>query len=368
MYSKSKSIFALIYELKGRTKGTPILNFSPDQLLLEGDPIKVKWFEKYYYLSLRENVHTVLITPDGKKLWFESGGLLEIAPGVYKIKYFNMRIINMLLPNVEQKSNDGWPVRYEIRVKYEVTDPIHMLRLGDYPDVILRDQIEDAVKNFILSKPHDRLVGLPGVEPIENNEIIQAIKVSLEQGNMIRGFNILDIAIKNRDGHSERTERAEKTSLAIIQAQQESRVKSEELRTQLLIAQQEKLVTEHKTLAKEQERVTLTHVNTELAEEARKLEIQNIELDQMRQSQSLKQERYLAGLENRKEIISRAIDLLGQSPGLRSGLDPEVIQKLLDAAVEPDDDSDQEQNIISGRFKDDDEPRDYIPPIPPRRD
>lgn len=362
----------LIYqavEFLGNYQPIPEVTFSPLEVVVV---CKIETGLAGALLRVPPKVCAVLWPKDGRPQVYGPGKhLLRLPPGVYPLYFVDMRRQSTQL--VIQAATDGWEVKLTVQVVWEVKFP---------PDVINAPRLQEGFlpacigggKNFIQATAHDQLVGAPGIAPVSDAAIAEAIRGYTRHNRACDGFEVLDVTVLARQGDRRRVDELQKASVEKIRIEQSIRLADQqeafsvrkvdqEAAIQKAKLQQEKRVLEEQLPIKEEalrqevallagkatvgisearaareqteerERVRpfLAEMEAKAAEHLRASQLQAVEIQQLRDMLRWEQEYRLKYLETQGKILGQLSSTIMQAqlmPGMQRGVDGDSLVAL----------------------------------------
>ncbi len=327
MSQNRKSIIADIIEFRGRRTPPPDIKFRGDELVTQKDPLGIS-FWGYYYLNLPQDVSAVLASPEGKVTVFLEGGLIsDLQPGLYWVKYVDMRRKSKTVENIRAKSKDALNVTLTVEIVWKVIAPDRISSGPENPIPLIESTCESAIIDFIQATPHDGLVAAPEIGAYDEKSVIDSLERRIIPKLRKDGFGVARINILNRVGDSERVKKVSEIMLRKTQVQRELELEIEQLKAANAVMSDKLKLTEQKRdlaikEAEVKQAVALTNAELEatIAQTKRSAEIQKVEIDRMLKTQQIEHEEYMKRLEENRKAYTELVSLMAQlnlTPGLQ---------------------------------------------------
>jgi regulator of protease activity HflC (stomatin/prohibitin superfamily) len=275
----------------GRRRPAVRYPFQETEIVSPGSRLSVFLFWRATYLNLHPTQYAVAIAPDGQTTLLKGGYTYPLTPGNYTLHYVDKQNRVQVLPRVSDITRDGSQVSLQLSITYRVIDPIKALDVQE-PVSTLLSFITSDVKEFIRSHEYDEFIGDKNGRTIDNGLIANYIKDHhADRHQMAKLFFIADIVVSEKQGDPK---------LAEIKGDFQVQQRQNFSTTEKLKQNQE---LEMKVAAQEADIKRIrAEADAKQQEIMQKMQMQNMELEQAR-----------ADLRYRQEIMSKAMDAIGQA-------------------------------------------------------
>lgn len=232
------------------------------------------WLKFLGRLTVIPGTCVVLTGKNGFQRVYHPGAynLLDVPLGPALAQVVDITTRTQEIPPVTTLSEDKWNVTLRIAVTFRVGDPKEMVRRAE-PLKILEKAAISCTLAEIESMLHDELTGRPEDGGVD--EVARGILQRLKGNPSIKGLEIEDVVILEREGDERRVEIFQETTVEETRIAEESRLQRKRDKARL------RDLAGHREIAEQQQEIAILEAETERlrAEEEEKLKLARAKLE-----------------------------------------------------------------------------------------